>query len=218
MSGKNDKNWQWSKQKLELIKMNDSKCKVTIIIDCDYEIYMKDEELKKLCKQLNRCYAINRRSSMPVQLWLTSINGKIKELLNRLQPGHFNWDCHYTDKHWSDIFPTKKFQDKLFYLSGDSSENIPNCKQIQESNDFIFIIGGLIDKNRHKGLTLTRAIDEFCVKHGKLPICDNIKINQRTILSVPHVFEIMLFASNGTIGTEWKDILTKVIPKRKLSK
>ena len=37
-----------------LIKQCDSLCKVTVVIDCDYADFMKEPELKKLCKQLNR--------------------------------------------------------------------------------------------------------------------------------------------------------------------
>lgn len=37
-----------------LIKQSDSPCKVTVVIDCDYADYMNEQEVKKLCKQLNR--------------------------------------------------------------------------------------------------------------------------------------------------------------------
>lgn len=40
--------------KAKLVKMCDSTCKVTIVIDCDYQSFMEEKELKKLCKQLNR--------------------------------------------------------------------------------------------------------------------------------------------------------------------
>ena len=37
-----------------LIDMKNSSCKVTIVIDCDYEDFMNEFIIRKLCKQLNR--------------------------------------------------------------------------------------------------------------------------------------------------------------------
>ena len=40
--------------KKDLVRLKDSKCKVSVVIDCDYADMMNSMELKKLCKQLNR--------------------------------------------------------------------------------------------------------------------------------------------------------------------
>lgn len=37
----------------QLVPMRDSKCRVRVVIDCDYAHLMAEAEMKKLCKQLN---------------------------------------------------------------------------------------------------------------------------------------------------------------------
>jgi len=155
-----------------------------------------------------------------VQLYITSITGAVKDALERYQHGYQNWDAHCTEKHWTEVFRDNddgsKLNSNIVYLTGDSSDVVPKCSEIQAANNGIFIIGGLIDHNRHKGLALERA-QLHSVKHGQLPIGEYIRMCQRRILAIPHVFEIMLFAANGTIGDCWNDIFKKVIPSRKLA-
>ncbi|KAI2803509.1 tRNA methyltransferase 10 [Blomia tropicalis] len=205
--------------KSQLVPQRDSPCKVAVVIDCDYADYMNDLEIKKLCKQLNRCYAINKHNPKPVQLYITSISGKLKTIFETYQSGYKNWDCVCSDKHWFEIFMNNNgpgLEPNLIYLSGDSENTVGECSEIQQLNNAIFIIGGLIDHNRHKGLALERA-KQNKVNHAQLPINDHIQMTQRRILAIPHVFEIMLYAANGTIGQCWPDIFQKVIPIRKLA-
>ncbi|XP_027204481.2 uncharacterized protein LOC113798187 [Dermatophagoides pteronyssinus] len=211
------------KPRLQTVSMSNSNCKTIIVIDCDYESFMNENELRKLCKQLMYCYAINRRSSAPAQLWITSMRGKLLELMERLHHSYHNWDCKITDKHWTEVLFSNNIVDyksnpKIIYLTGDAKATIPDCQQIKESNDYVFIIGGLIDHNRHKCLCLKRAREEFQMNYGQLPIGEHIQMNQRRILSIPHVYEIMLLASNGMIDNNfsWTNIFQKVIPNRKL--
>lgn len=147
--------------------------------------------------------------------------------MERYQHGFTNWDAICTEKHWKDVFSTKtkdseddpeksSLSEKIIYLSGDSPDMVSDCEAIQASNDGVFIIGGLIDHNRHKGLALGRA-QAAGVAHGQLPIGEHIRLTQRKILAIPHVFEIMLLAANGTMGGNWADIFQKVIPSRKVA-
>ncbi|KAH9418245.1 tRNA methyltransferase 10 [Dermatophagoides pteronyssinus] len=184
------------KPRLQTVSMSNSNCKTIIVIDCDYESFMNENELRKLCKQLMYCYAINRRSSAPAQLWITSMRGKLLELMERLHHSYHNWDCKITDKHWTEVLFSNNIVDyksnpKIIYLTGDAKATIPDCQQIKESNDYVFIIGGLIDHNRHKCLCLKRAREEFQMNYGQLPIGEHIQMNQRRILSIPHVYEII---------------------------
>lgn len=134
------------------------------------------------------------------------------------QSGYLNWDAQCTDKHWTELFKSSDgtLNPNIIYLSGDSPNNIPDCGEIQSRNEHIFIIGGVIDHNQHKGIALERA-ESFQVQHGQLPIKEHITMAQRRILAIPHVFEIMLLAANNDCGQEWGKIFKKVIPLRKLA-
>lgn len=48
---------------IRFVHMKDSPNKVKIVISLEFESYMKDRELQKTFKQVQRCYAYNRRFS-----------------------------------------------------------------------------------------------------------------------------------------------------------
>ncbi|CAG2109850.1 unnamed protein product [Medioppia subpectinata] len=137
--------------KKQYIPMSSSKCKVSVCIDCDFEDYMEEKDMKKLVKQIGRCYAFNRHSSAPVQLYITSVVSKVREVLTKCQPGFTNWDAVCLDSHWTQVFTDKS---KIIYLTSDSEDVIPDPKDIVAANDYVFIIGGLVDHNKYKGLSV----------------------------------------------------------------
>lgn len=182
---------------------------------------------------LSRCYSINRSSTQPVQLYITSVTGRVKQFLEKNQSGYTKWDAIVSEKHWLDVFKAevevekskgevgrpKNLANSIIYLTADSSELVPDCAEIRERNNNIFVIGGLIDHNRHKGLALEKA-RKLEVGHAQLPIGEHIKMVQRKVLSIPHVFEIMKLASFGEyghLGMSWKEIFEQVIPSRKMA-
>ena len=171
-----------SERKNQLIPMIESKCKVKVCIDCDFSDFMNDNEIKKLVKQIGRCYAVNRHSSAPVQLYITSITGKVRDTFLKCQSGFVNWDAICLESHWSQVFDDKT---KIIYLTSDSQDLIPDPKDICKTNDLVFIIGGLVDHNRHKGLCYRLAIEKD-VRNGRLPIDQYIEMTQRRVLAVNH--------------------------------
>ena len=95
---------------------------------------------------------------------------------------------------------------EVIYLTSDSpntlSELKPHCT---------YIIGGLVDKNRHKGICYRTACDKG-IKTAKLPIGEYMEMQSRFVLATNHVVEIMLrWLECG----DWGDAFLKVIPKRK---
>jgi len=77
---------------------------------------------------------------------------------------------------------TKIDKTKLVYLTADS----PNTISELDPSD-VYIIGGIVDRNRYLRLTLDRA-NEQGIRHGKLPIGSFVSLATSAVLAVNHVF------------------------------
>jgi tRNA (guanine9-N1)-methyltransferase len=75
----------------------------------------------------------------------------------------------------------------------------------------IYIIGGIVDRNRYKSLTLNKAKEDG-IAHARLPIGELMALRSSAVLAVNHVFEIV---SQWFNNRDWKHALDKVIPERK---
>ena len=98
---------------------------------------------------------------------------------------------------------------KLVYLTADSKNDI---KELDPED--VYIIGGIVDRNRYINLTLNKA-EEQGIRHGKLPIGDYMQLQSSTVLTVNHVFEILGLQFNNK---DWEKTLNHVIPERKQKK
>ncbi|CAL3971850.1 unnamed protein product [Diplocarpon coronariae] len=94
----------------------------------------------------------------------------------------------------------------MIYLTSDS----PNTLDVL-SPFTTYIIGGIVDKNRHKGLCYKRACERG-IPTARLPIGEFMTMQSRTVLTVNHVVEIML---KWLETADWGEAFLKVIPKRK---
>ncbi|KAM8896001.1 LOW QUALITY PROTEIN: tRNA methyltransferase 10 homolog A-like [Lycaon pictus] len=112
-----------------------------LIIDCSFDSLMVLKDIKKLHKQIQRCYAENRRALHPVQFYLTSHGGQLKKNMDENDKGWVNWkDIHIKPEHYSEFIK----KEDLIYLTSDS----PNVlKELDESK--AYVIGGLVDHNHH---------------------------------------------------------------------
>ncbi|XP_024430712.1 tRNA methyltransferase 10 homolog A isoform X3 [Desmodus rotundus] len=117
-----------------------------LIIDCSFDSLMVLKDIKKLHKQIQRCYAENRRALHPVQFYLTSHGGQLKKNMDENDKGWVNWkDIHIKAEHYSEFIK----KEDLIYLTSDS----PNVlRELDESK--AYVIGGLVDHNHHKCLRL----------------------------------------------------------------
>lgn len=166
-----------TRKALKMNKMENSKNTVRVAIDFDYDELMSDKDIAKCAKQLLRVYTLNRKSPMPIQLHYTSIreDSKIENALKR-NDGYQNWDVNIQRKSFSEIFD----KESIVYLTSES-ENVlteidPNAA---------YIIGGLVDHNHHKGLSLQKA-ETNQLKTARLPLSDHISIKTRTVLTIVH--------------------------------
>jgi tRNA (guanine9-N1)-methyltransferase len=97
----------------------------------------------------------------------------------------------------------------IIYLSSDSPHTLEKLSPYTS-----YIIGGIVDKNRHKGLCYKRACERG-IPTAKLPIGEYMTMQSRSVLAINHVVEIMLkWLETG----DWGEAFLSVIPKRKEAK
>ncbi|OCT47886.1 tRNA m(1)G methyltransferase domain-containing protein [Cladophialophora carrionii] len=102
---------------------------------------------------------------------------------------------------------------EIIYLTSDSPNTLSTLSPYST-----YIVGGLVDKNRHKGICYKTACDRG-IKTAKLPIGEFLEMSSRKVLATNHVVEILLrWMEEATAGGEegaWGRAFLRVIPKRK---
>ena len=197
------------------------KCKkgVRVVIDCDFEHLMNEISNKSMVRQIIDLYAINRSSSNPFRLILYGVGKQIREGLKK--SSYENWlgiEVYFKEQYpnFENFIKEILYKDNLrqltdikkdiYYLSADSENNIENI-----NNDATYIIGGIVDRNRYKGLSLNKA-KELGINHGKFPIGEYLKLHSSQVLTTNHTFHIL---NEFSIKHDWKEAFVSIIPKRK---
>ncbi|XP_023201343.1 tRNA methyltransferase 10 homolog A [Xiphophorus maculatus] len=148
-----------------------------LLVDCSFDDLMLIKDVRKLHKQIQRCYAENRRASHPVQFYLTSLGGQLKQSMDEKDKGWVNWkDITIKAEHYSEVV----VKDELVYLTSDSPNVVEELDQKKA-----YVIGGLVDHNHHKGISYERA-KELGIGHAQLPLSSFVKMNSRKVLAVNH--------------------------------
>ncbi|XP_077292398.1 tRNA methyltransferase 10 homolog A [Arctopsyche grandis] len=190
-----------SRKALKHSKVANSTCTTGIVIDLSFDHLMIEKDRAKVIKQILRCYSLNRRSSAPMKFVVCNFSGRTKAEMSR-HNGYEYWDVTFEEKNYLDVFPPED----LVYLSSESENVIQNI----EPNK-MYIIGGLVDHNSHKGLCHKIAVEQG-IQHGRLPLDDYLNMKTRKVLTIDHVFEILL---RITEGVPWTETLMRVVPMRK---
>ncbi|XP_014236932.1 tRNA methyltransferase 10 homolog A [Trichogramma pretiosum] len=193
-----------SRKQLKSCTMADSPCKLNVTIDCSFDELMISKDIGKLIKQTLRCYSLNRRAVAPVQFSLSNFQGLTLAEMSK-HNGYENWDVKFHSQNYLDIFP----KDKIVYLTSESDNVIEKL-----DHDNIYVIGGLVDHNSQKGLCHKLAVENG-VKHGRLPLDHYLQMKARKVLTIDHVFEIIL---RVTEGKSWQEAFLQVLPERKNAK
>lgn len=165
------------RKKLKQNKIDNSPNLVSVAIDFDYDELMLDKDIAKCAKQMLRVYTENRKSSMPIKLHFTSIkeNSRIENSLSR-NDGYKNWDVKIHQESYLDLFEHKS----IVYLTSDS-DNVLN----EVEPHTVYIIGGLVDHNHQKGLTLKLA-QKNGLRTARLPLSEHIEMKTRSVLTIVH--------------------------------
>jgi tRNA (guanine9-N1)-methyltransferase len=190
-----------SRKRLKEAKMAASACKVGVVFDLQFEALMSQRDLGKTLKQIMKCYSLNRRQENPLQLYMTSFEGRSREDMAKNQ-GFENWDMNYEKQRYDAALP----KERLVYLSSESENVLTELEQ-----DKFYVIGGLVDHNAHKGLCHREAAG-LGVRTARLPIDEFVEMRTRKVLTVNHVFEILAAVARGC---SWKEAFMATIPDRK---
>jgi tRNA (guanine9-N1)-methyltransferase len=212
---------------------------ITLIIDCAFDDLMHDKERISLASQITRCYSDNHRAPFKSHLVISSFSGQLKTRFDTTLSQHYkNWkgvtvlDEDYVEAaerakermtngrlggqltgafalhpHSTPLTPAELEKEaEVVYLTSDSEHTLDRLKPYST-----YIIGGLVDKNRHKGICYKRACDRG-IKTAKLPIAEYMEMQSRFVLATNHVVEIMVrWLECG----DWGEAFLKVVPKRK---
>lgn len=210
---------------------------ITLILDCGFDDLMMDKERKSLGSQITRCYSDNHKAPYQAHLAISSFGGHLKERFDGLLAGQYHsWnnvqfleddfvEAAAQARDWMQgdrggelagtfagknhsaqaLVDTSKDGD-VIYLTSDSPNTLTELRPYST-----YIIGGLVDRNRHKGICYKRAMERG-MKTAKLPIGDYMQMTSRFVLATNHVAEIMLrWLELG----DWGKAILDVVPRRK---
>ena len=124
---------------------------------------MNEKDIISMTRQISDCYSINKKSTTPFKLILYDLGDKLHSNLiknnfqNWIGISHIKSGTYYNMKEID-------LDREVVYLTADSDNEITELSEKQ-----IYVIGGIVDRNKYKLLTLKKA-NEMGLKHGKLPI------------------------------------------------
>ncbi|KAG1363758.1 tRNA (guanine(9)-N1)-methyltransferase [Cocos nucifera] len=177
-----------------------------VVVDLEFAHLMTPNEIHSLVQQyayeLN-CDILNGRCASPAHLWLTGCRGEIETQLQRL-PGFDKWIIEKESRPYIEALQDNK--ENLVYLTADAETILDELDPKK-----IYIIGGLVDRNRWKGITMKKANDQG-IQSAKLPIANYLKMSSSHVLTVNQVVEILL---KSLETRDWKSAFFQVIPPRK---
>ncbi|KAJ2486352.1 tRNA (guanine(9)-N(1))-methyltransferase [Coemansia sp. RSA 2050] len=176
------------------------------VIDMDFDEKMNEREVKSMCSQVQRCYSANRQAAHCVDLHVTKLHGRCRQRFDSTLAQHTGWSREHIrmeDREYPELFPSES----LVYLTADS----PNVIEALDESK-VYVIGGIVDKNRYPGLTLEKA-ERQGIGHGQLPIGRYVQMSTRRVMTVNQIFEMLL---RFVEVPDWKAAFLDVIPARKL--
>jgi len=176
-----------------------------ICVDCSFEDQMTPKEIGSLSNQVRYCYAANKSSHNPVHLSVSSLSGATYGNLTKVCGFPDQWRAFTcSDKPLLELHPEKS---NVVYLTSDSDYTLEHL-----DNTKTYVIGGIVDRNRLKGLTTVKA-KELGITTARLPIDEYLHLCATKVLTCNHVFEILL--KYCELDNDWKSALLDVLPARK---
>lgn len=188
--------------------------KIQVIMDCEFDDLMNNKEIVSMSNQITRSYSAKRHCDYEVPLIILSFNKNLKARFDKSVSQYKKWQNLDIRENatLNDILPPvgDEARDKVYYLTADTDNVLETLE-----DGYTYVIGGIVDKNRHKNLCVNKA-KELGLKVGKLPIDKYIEMNGRQVLATSHVYE--LFCKWYEEGGDWKKAFDLVLPPRKVKK
>lgn len=144
-----------------------------VVVDLQFTHLMTPSETRSLVQQIMYCYAVNGRCASPAHLWLTGCGGEMESELKRI-PGFEKWIIEKENRCYIEALRDRK--EDLVYLTADSDTVLDELDLKK-----VYIIGGLVDRNRWKGITMKKA-QEQGIQTAKLPIASFMKMSSSQVL------------------------------------
>lgn len=170
-------------EKKEFLERTD-RC-YSVVIDCNFESAHNDKSLQSLGNQVSFCHSVNKKCTHPSRLYVSGVGQKLMDRFLLTQ--YTNWTgVSVHNEEFTEIEALKSKH--LVYLTADSE----NC--IEELDPgAAYIIGGIVDRNRLKGVTLEKA-NTLQISHARLPIKENVKLNSSQVFSKLRVYIVLKYS------------------------
>jgi tRNA (guanine9-N1)-methyltransferase len=201
-----------------------------MLIDCAWEGIHNDRSLTSLAQQLMFSYGRNRRAPKPSHFYITGVDDNLQAKLRKnncegwlgvtISQDDFKFPpavCDGSSSSGASATCSSAIEgstedagritcDKIpVYLTSEAEDTLETL-----DSSHIYIIGGIVDRNAHKGVAYEKA-KQLGLRTAKLPIKEHFP-HILTVLTINHVVEILL-KYNET--QSWEQAIRAIIPERK---
>ncbi|KAF4739726.1 tRNA methyltransferase 10 [Perkinsus olseni] len=187
-----------------------------VLFDCEFRAQMHTRENISLAQQLMFCYGANKKCEWPLRLVTACpLDGDMHQHLKK-NSGLANWTCFTMDHRPLSTICAEERQQQFVYLTADSEDTMWSFEP-----NVVYIIGGLVDKNRHKNITKDKAA-ELGLRTARLPLGEVVDMGEHSkVLTVNHVLEIMANlwqrqrSKKSVTAEDWREVCLECLPGRK---
>ena len=180
-----------------------------VVIDLEFGDLMEEKEKKSMAYQLGICYSANCKAVVPAQIHVTGLGSGMGGVVRKVCSGVEHWAVHMSDETYLEspaLIKDAKTKDRIVYLTADSEHELADFK-----DDEVYVIGGIVDRNRYKNLTLNKA-NEQGIRHARLPIRDHLKMSGTHVLTVNQTLDIVHAQLELR---DWDKAMDRAVPMRK---
>lgn len=161
---------------------------------------------QSMYQQLAYSYSSNKDTAVPCKIALCGLQPFLHTRLkqHKADVAWNTWNCSVSTDPIESIYPIEK----LVYLSADADTVLDTLEE-----DKVYVIGGIVDRNRHKGLCASKA-KSLGIKTAKFPLDVYFeKVGFSRVLTTNHCVDVLHeFLACGN----WMQACKRGVPVRKL--